>query len=117
MRRETKNLPKNEISAVTRINLESCQSNKTCYSKPTKTRKNIEIFREHMIENLYLDLTEETSDLKIYGKLFQGYKNVFIDKVIRFSVLFAKQIKLIMVILYRRLHRDDLKCQMSLQTM
>ena len=25
-----------------------------------------------MIENLYLDLAEETSDLKIYGKLFQA---------------------------------------------
>jgi len=68
VRRETKNLPKNEISAATRINLESCQSNKTCYSIPTKTRKKIEIFREHMIENLYLDLTEET---KIFGKLYQ----------------------------------------------
>ena len=33
--------------------------------KPAK----IEIFREHMIEQLYLDLTEET---KIYGKLFQA---------------------------------------------
>ena len=49
---------KKEISAATRINLESCQSNKTCYSKPTKTRKKIEIFREHMIEQLYLDLAE-----------------------------------------------------------
>ena len=62
-------MPKIEISAATRINLESCQSNKTCYSIPTKTRKKIEIFREHMIENLYLDLTEET---KIFGKLFQA---------------------------------------------
>ena len=34
-RTETKNLPKNEISVATRINLESCQSNKTCYSKPS----------------------------------------------------------------------------------
>ena len=68
-RRETKNLPKNEISAATRINLESCPSNKTCYSIPTKTRKKIEIFRDPMIEHLYLDLTEET---KIYGKLFQA---------------------------------------------
>ena len=31
-----------------------------------------EIFRDHMIEQLYLDLAEETSDLKIYGKLFQA---------------------------------------------
>ena len=31
-----------------------------------------EIFREHMIEQLYLDLAEETSDLKIYGKLLQA---------------------------------------------
>ena len=31
-----------------------------------------EIFREHMIDRLYLDLAEETSDLKIYGKLFQA---------------------------------------------
>ena len=38
-RTKTKNLPNNEISAATRINLESCQSNKTCYSKPTKTSK------------------------------------------------------------------------------
>jgi len=75
VRRETKNLPKNEISAATRINLESCQSNKTCYSIPTKTRKKIEIFREHMIENLYLDLTEETKDQMIYGKLFQDCKS------------------------------------------
>jgi len=50
----------------------SSQSNKTCYSKPTKTSKIIEIFREHMIEQLYLDLAEETSDLKIYGKLLQA---------------------------------------------
>jgi len=28
-----------------------------------------------MIENLYLDLTEETSDLKIYGKLLQACKS------------------------------------------
>ena len=27
-----------------------------------------------MIEQLYLDLTEETSDLKIYGKLLQACK-------------------------------------------
>ena len=33
-----------------------------------------EIFREHMIEQLYLDLAEETSDLKIYGKLLQACK-------------------------------------------
>ena len=31
-----------------------------------------EIFREHMIDRLYLDLAEETSDLKIYGKLLQA---------------------------------------------
>ena len=31
-----------------------------------------EIFREHMIDRLYLDLAEETSDLKIYGQLFQA---------------------------------------------
>ena len=31
-----------------------------------------EIFRDHMIEQLYLDLAEETSDLKIYGKLLQA---------------------------------------------
>ena len=31
-----------------------------------------EIFREHMIDRLYLDLAEATSDLKIYGKLFQA---------------------------------------------
>ena len=31
-----------------------------------------EIFREHIIEQLYLDLAEETSDLKIYGKLLQA---------------------------------------------
>ena len=31
-----------------------------------------EIFREHMIEQLYLDLAEETNDQKIYGKLFQA---------------------------------------------
>ena len=30
------------------------------------------IFREHMIDRLYLDLAEETSDLKIYGKLLQA---------------------------------------------
>ena len=70
-RAKTKNLPKNEILAATRINLESCQSNKTCYSKPTKTRKKIEIFREHMIEQLYLDLTEETNDTKISKNFFR----------------------------------------------
>ena len=31
-----------------------------------------ELFREHMIDRLYLDLAEETSDLKIYGKLLQA---------------------------------------------
>ena len=31
-----------------------------------------EIFRDHMIEQLYLDLAEETNDLRIYGKLFQA---------------------------------------------
>ena len=31
-----------------------------------------EIFREHMIDRLYLDLAEETNDLRIYGKLFQA---------------------------------------------
>ena len=31
-----------------------------------------EIFREHMIEDIYLELAEETSDLKIYGKLLQA---------------------------------------------
>ena len=34
-----------------------------------------EIFREHMIDRLYLDLAEETSDLKIYGKLLQACKS------------------------------------------
>ena len=34
-----------------------------------------EIFREHMIDRLYLDLAEETSDLKIYGKLYQACKS------------------------------------------
>ena len=33
-----------------------------------------EIFREHMIDRLYLDLAEETSDLKLYGKLLQACK-------------------------------------------
>ncbi len=50
----------------------SSQSNKTCYSIPTKTSKKIEIFREHMIEQLYFDLTEETNDTIIYGKSFSG---------------------------------------------
>ena len=36
--------------------------------KPEK----IEIFRDHMIEQLYLDLAEETNDLRIYGKLLQA---------------------------------------------
>ena len=71
-RAETKNLPKNEISAATRINLDSCQSNKTCYSKPTKTSKKFEIFREQMIEQLYFDLAEESNDTIIYGKFFQS---------------------------------------------
>ena len=31
-----------------------------------------EIFREHMIEQLYLDLAEETNDLRIYGKLLHA---------------------------------------------
>ena len=31
-----------------------------------------EIFRDHMIEQLYLDLAEETNDLRISGKLFQA---------------------------------------------
>ena len=31
-----------------------------------------EIFRDHMIEQLYLDLAEETNDLRIYGKLLQA---------------------------------------------
>ena len=55
------------------------------------------------------DCLQRLTERKFYGvttlsdlpirKIFQGYKNVFIDKVIRFSVLFAKQIKLIMVII------------------
>ena len=32
----------------------------------------IEIFREHMIDRLYLDLAEEKNDLRIYGKLLQA---------------------------------------------
>ena len=35
--------------------------------KPEK----IEIFRDHMIEQFYLDLAEEKNDTKICGKLFQ----------------------------------------------
>jgi len=31
-----------------------------------------EIFREHMIDRLYLDLAEEKNDLRIYGKLLQA---------------------------------------------
>ena len=31
-----------------------------------------EIFREHMIDRLYLDLAEESNDTIIYGKLFQA---------------------------------------------
>ena len=31
-----------------------------------------EIFREHMIDRLYLDLAEETNDLRIYGKLLHA---------------------------------------------
>ena len=31
-----------------------------------------EIFRDHMIEQLYLDLAEETNDLRIYGKLLHA---------------------------------------------
>ena len=31
-----------------------------------------ELFREHMIEQLYLELAEETNDRKIYGKLLQA---------------------------------------------
>ena len=31
-----------------------------------------EIFREHMIDRLYLDLAEETNERRIYGKLFQA---------------------------------------------
>ena len=31
-----------------------------------------EIFREHMIDRLYLDLATETNDLRIYEKLFQA---------------------------------------------
>ena len=31
-----------------------------------------EIFREHMIDRLYLDLTTETNDMRIYGKLVQA---------------------------------------------
>ena len=31
-----------------------------------------EIFRDHMIEQLYLDLAEETNDMRIYGKLLQA---------------------------------------------
>ena len=34
-----------------------------------------EIFREHMIDRLYLDLAEEKNDLRIYGKLFQACKS------------------------------------------
>ena len=33
-----------------------------------------EIFRDHMIDRLYLDLAEETSDQKFYGKLFKSCK-------------------------------------------
>ena len=42
----------------TLLKILSCQSNKNRYQKPTKTRKKIEIFREHMIEQLYFDLAE-----------------------------------------------------------
>ena len=31
-----------------------------------------EIFRDHMIEQLYMDLAEETNDLRIYGKLLHA---------------------------------------------
>ena len=31
-----------------------------------------EIFREHMIDRLYLDLAEEKNDLRIYGKLLHA---------------------------------------------
>ena len=34
-----------------------------------------EIFREHMIDRLYLDLAEEKNDLRIYGKLLQACKS------------------------------------------
>ena len=39
-----------------------------------KTRRQgvFEIFRDHMIEQLYLDLAEETNDLRIYGKLLHA---------------------------------------------
>ena len=51
----------------------SSQSNKTCYLKPTKTSKKFEIFRENMIEQLYLDLTEESNDM-------EGCELVFLQK-------------------------------------
>ena len=31
-----------------------------------------EIFREHMIDRLYLDLATETNDMRIYGKLLEA---------------------------------------------
>ena len=34
-----------------------------------------EIFREHMIDRLYLDLATETNDMRIYGKLLQACKS------------------------------------------
>ena len=43
-----------------------------------------EIFREHMIEQLYLDLAEETNDMRIYGKLLQACQEaaeeLFVDQ-------------------------------------
>jgi predicted SAM-dependent methyltransferase len=48
---------------------QSCQN---LLLKTYQNQKITKIFREHMIDRLYLDLAEEASDLKIYWKLLQA---------------------------------------------
>ena len=54
------------------LQLTAPQSSQNLLLKTYQNKKITEIFPEHMIDRLYLDLAEEKSDLKIYGKLFQA---------------------------------------------
>jgi len=45
-----------------------------------------EIFRDHMIDDLYLELAEETNDLRIYGKLLQACQEAA-DEIIEIEKL------------------------------
>ena len=42
--------------------------------KATNKLEIFEIFREYMIDRIYLDLTTETNDMRIYGRLMEACK-------------------------------------------